>query len=50
MFKDGKSNLFSNLATKLMINAAAIKGSEMKFEVRNIDEVLKDNAGNNSNQ
>lgn len=50
MFKDGKSNMFSNLSTKLMINAAAIKGSEMKFTVRNVDEVLKDNAGNNSNQ
>ena len=50
MFKDGKSNLFSNLSTKLMINAAAIKGSEMNFEVRNIDEVLNNNAGNNPNQ
>ena len=42
IFKDGKSNMFSKLAQKLMIVAAATKGEEMKFDSRNTEEVLKE--------
>lgn len=42
IFKDGKSNMFSKLSQKLMINAAAVNGDKMKFDVRNTDEVLKE--------
>lgn len=51
LFKDGKSNMFSNLATRLMIAAAAIKGENMSFEVRMIDTVLGNtDAGNNTDK
>jgi hypothetical protein len=40
LFKDGKSNIFSNLSTKLVIDATAIKGEAMKLEIRNISDIL----------
>lgn len=47
IFKDGKSNMFSNLGLKIMTTAAAIKGESMKFEVRNINDVLEGNNDSN---
>ena len=47
IFKDGKSNMFSNLGLKIMTTAAAIKGESMKFEVRNVNEVLEGNNDSN---
>ena len=43
IIKDNKSNIFSNLAQKILIDYAAIKGQETSFEVRLIDEILKEN-------
>lgn len=42
IFKDGKSNIFSKLAQKLLVDAAAIKGETMKFETRHINDILRD--------
>lgn len=42
IFKDGKSNMFSNLVQRLMISAAAVKGEAMRFEIRQITDVLKE--------
>lgn len=51
IFKDGKSNTFSKLAQKLMIDAAAIKGEAMKFEARIVNDILReDNDRNNSDK
>ena len=48
IFKDGVSNMFSNLANRLMIAAAAIKGESMSFDVRMINDILgNSDAGNN---
>lgn len=41
IIKDSKSNIFSTLAQKILIDYAAIKGPEAKFEVRLIENVLK---------
>lgn len=43
IIKDNKSNIFSTLAQKILIDYAAIKGPEAKFEVRFIENVLKGN-------
>ena len=41
IIKDNKSNIFSNLAQKILIDYAAVKGPETKFEVRLIENILK---------
>lgn len=41
IFKDLKSNIFSNLGQKIVIDYCAIKGPEAKFEVRLLEDVLK---------
>jgi hypothetical protein len=42
IFKDNKTNIFSSLAQKILINFAAIKGPETKFEVRLTSDILKE--------
>lgn len=42
IFKDNKTNIFSNLAQKILINFTAIKGPEAKFEVRLTSDILKE--------
>jgi len=41
IIKDNKSNIFSSLAQKILIDYAAVKGPETKFEVRLIENILK---------
>lgn len=41
LFKDNKTNIFSNLGQKILIDYAAIKGPEAKFEVREVNTVLQ---------
>lgn len=41
IIKDNKSNIFSNLAQKILIDYVAVKGPETKFEVRLIENILK---------
>lgn len=41
LFKDNKTNIFSNLGQKILIDYAAIKGPEAKFEVRMLDDILQ---------
>lgn len=43
IIKNNKSNIFSNLAQKILIDYSAIKGPETKFDVRLIDDILKEN-------
>ena len=51
IFKDGVSNMFSNLANRIMIAAAAIKGESMSFDVRMINDILgNSDAGNNTDK
>ena len=40
IIKDGKSNIYSNLAQKVIITYTAINGNDTKFEVRNLDTIL----------
>lgn len=40
LIKDGKTNIFSNFAQKILIDYAAIKGPDAKFEVRLLDKIL----------
>lgn len=42
IFKDNKTNIFSSLAQKILIDFAAIKGPEAKFEVRLTSDILKE--------
>lgn len=44
IIKDNKSNIFSSLAQKILIDYAAVKGPETKFEVRLIENILKGNS------
>lgn len=41
LIKDNKTNIFTNLAQKILINYAAVKGPEAKFEVRMLDDILQ---------
>ncbi len=51
LFKDGVSNMFSNLANRIMIAAAATKGESMSFDVRMINDILgNSDAGNNTDK
>lgn len=42
IIKDNKTNIFSRLAQKILIDYAAIKGPETKFEVRLLSDILKE--------
>jgi hypothetical protein len=42
IIKDNKTNIFSRLAQKILIDYVAIKGPETKFEVRLLSDILKE--------
>lgn len=42
IIKDNKTNIFGRLAQKILIDYAAIKGPETKFEVRLLSDILKE--------
>ena len=49
LIKDNKTNIFSNLAQKILIDYAAVKGPEARFEVRMLDTILQGNTDDRNN-
>lgn len=42
LFKDNKSNIFSNLVQKVLIDYCAVRGPEARFEVRMVEDIIKE--------
>ncbi|MBR1611521.1 MAG: hypothetical protein IJ672_08600 [Methanobrevibacter sp.] len=49
LIKDNKTNIFTNLAQKILIDYAAVKGPEARFEVRMLDTILQGNTDDRNN-
>ena len=49
IIKDNKSNIFSPLGQKILIDYAAVKGNEAKFEVRQLNSILKGTSNDRDN-
>lgn len=49
LIKDNKTNIFSNLAQKILIDYVAVKGPEARFEVRMLDNILQGNTDDRNN-